>query len=67
DRTELYIAEEAFFTGTGAQFAWIKSIDHRTIGENKIGNISKKLQKLFLDIVRGNNKEYAGWCTKIRL
>ncbi len=67
DRTELYIADEAFFTGTGAQFASISSIDHRTIGTGQKGPISTQLQTLFLDIVRGNNETYKDWCTKINL
>lgn len=67
DRTELYIADEAFFSGTGAQFVWIKSIDHRTIGTGERGAITSKLQDLFFEIVRGNSKKYEDWCTKINL
>ncbi len=67
DRTELYIADEAFFSGTGAQFVWIKSIDHRLIGNGKRGQISSKLQDLFFEVVRGNSKKYEDWCTKIQL
>jgi branched-chain amino acid aminotransferase len=67
DRTELYIADEAFFSGTGAQFVWIKSIDHRIIGNGEMGTISQKLQGLFFEIVRGNSTKYKDWCTKINL
>lgn len=67
DRTELYIADEAFFSGTGAQFVWIKSIDHRIIGNGEMGILSKKLQKLFFDTVKGNSEKYKDWCTKINL
>lgn len=67
DRTELYIADEAFFCGTGAQFAWIESIDHRKIGSGKIGPISKKLQSLFFNVVKGTVPQYEDWCTKITI
>jgi branched-chain amino acid aminotransferase len=65
DRTETYIAEEAFLTGTGAQVAWIAEIDGRKIGDGKMGSVTGKLQKLFFDIVRGKEKKYSDWLTKI--
>lgn len=65
DRTEVYIADEAFLTGTGAQLAWIAEVDGRTIGNGKIGPISAKIQKLFFNIVRGKEKKYSDWLTKV--
>lgn len=65
DRTEVYIADEAFLSGTGAQVAWIKEVDGRTIGEGKIGPVTAKLQKLFFNIVRGKEKKYSAWLTKV--
>ncbi len=65
DRTEVYIADEAFLSGTGAQVAWITEVDGRTIGEGGMGPITGKIQKLFFDIVRGKDKKYAAWLTKI--
>jgi len=65
DRTEVYIADEAFLTGTGAQVAWIAEVDGRIIGNRKIGPITEKIQKLFFDIVRGREKKYSGWLTKV--
>ncbi|MBI4991416.1 branched-chain amino acid transaminase [Candidatus Gottesmanbacteria bacterium] len=65
DRTEVYIADEAFFAGTGVQVAWIAEVDGRMIGNGKIGPITARLQKLFFDIVRGKEKKYSGWLTKI--
>lgn len=59
DRTELYIADEAFFVGTGAQIAPIGKVDDYEIGNTKAGSITKKLQKLYFDVVRGNNPNYA--------
>lgn len=65
DRTEVYIADEAFLSGTGAQVAWIAEIDGRIIGDGKIGPITAKIQKLFFDIVRGKEKKYLNWLTKV--
>lgn len=65
DRSELYIADEAFFCGTGAQVAWISHIDKRIIGDGKRGKIAGKLQDLFFSVVRGNEEKYENWCTKI--
>jgi branched-chain amino acid aminotransferase len=65
DRSELYIADEVFFSGTGCQVAWVSSIDKRTIGNGKIGDISKILQEKFFAIVRGKDEAYTDWCTKI--
>lgn len=65
DRTEVYIADEAFLSGTGAQVAWIAQVDGRVISDGKIGPITSKLQKLFFDIVRGKEKKYSRWLTKV--
>lgn len=65
DRTEVYIADEAFLSGTGAQIAWIAEVDGRMVGNGKIGPITTKLQKLFFSIVRGNEKKYSSWLTEI--
>ena len=65
DRTEVYIADEAFLSGTGAQVAWVAEVDGRMIGDGKIGPISAKIQKLFFNIVRGKEKKYSSWLTKV--
>jgi branched-chain amino acid aminotransferase len=65
DRTEVYIADEAFLSGTGVQVAWVREVDGRIIGNGNIGQISSKLQSLFFDIVRAKEKKYSGWLTKI--
>lgn len=65
DRSELYVCDEAFFSGTGVQVSWIAKIDGRIISNGKIGSISLKLQKLFFEIVKGNVKKYDQWCTKV--
>lgn len=65
DRSELYIADEVFFCGTGAQIASVTSIDHRPIGTGKIGPITKQLQELYFGIVRGKNPKYMHWLTPV--
>lgn len=64
-RDELYIADEAFFTGTAAEVTPIREVDGRTIGSGKPGAVTKKLQKLFFDTVKGKNKNYETWLTYI--
>jgi len=65
DRSELYIAEESFLTGTAANVTAITEIDHRKIGNGEIGEITKKLQKLYSDIIRGRNPKYLKWCMPV--
>jgi len=65
DRTELYVAEEAFFCGTGVQVAAIATIDHRPVGTGKLGPIVKGLRDLYFDIVRGKVEDYRDWCTPV--
>lgn len=67
DRTELYIADEAFFSGTGVQVSWISKVDGRKIGNGKRGKISSLLQDLFFKTVRGNESKYSKWCTKLKM
>ncbi|MCE9500266.1 MAG: branched-chain amino acid transaminase [Leptospira sp.] len=64
-RSELYIADEVFFSGTGVQLAWVKEIDKRKIGNGAIGKISKKLRDLFFDVVTNKNSEYRAWLTPV--
>ncbi|MBX5448853.1 branched-chain amino acid transaminase [Thermogemmatispora sp.] len=66
DRTELYNAEEIFLCGTGAQIAPVVEVDHRPVGNGQIGPISKALQDLYFEVVRGKRPEYrARWCTPV--
>lgn len=65
DRTELYIADEAFYCGTGAQVSPITSIDHRPLGDGKVGPITKKLQSLYFEVVKGNVDKYKHWCVPV--
>ncbi len=66
NRTELYIADGAFYCGTGAQIAPIAKIDHRPLGKNgEINQKVKDIQKLYFDIVKGKVEKYKKWCTPI--
>jgi len=64
-RDDVYIADEAFFTGTAAEVTPIREVDGRIIGEGKRGKITKKLQTIFFDIVKGKNNKYKSWLTNI--
>lgn len=66
DRTELYVADEIFMCGTGAQIAPIISVDHRPVGNGHIGPISSAIQQLYNDVVRGRSSDYrTQWCTPV--
>ncbi len=65
DRTELYICDEVFFCGTGAQVSPIIKIDHRKVGNGQIGQISKKLQEIYFEVVRGRKHVYKNWLTPV--
>lgn len=65
DRSELYIADEAFFTGTAAHVSPIIEIDERPVGNGKTGKITKKLQQLYFRVIQGKNPKYRDWCTPV--
>jgi branched-chain amino acid aminotransferase len=65
DRSELYIADEVFLCGTGAQLSPVTSVDHRTVGDGTVGPITTALTKLYFDAVRGRLPAYAHWLTPV--
>lgn len=65
DRTELYLADEVFCCGTGAQIVPVESIDHRPVGDGKIGQITKQIQTLYYDVVKGKVEKFKEWCTPV--
>jgi branched-chain amino acid aminotransferase len=65
DRSEVYICDEAFLTGTGVQVAAITRIEHRPIGSGTIGPVVTRLRELYFDVVRGKNPSYKHWCTPV--
>jgi branched-chain amino acid aminotransferase len=64
-RDELYVADEAFFTGTAAEITPIREVDNRSIGEGKPGPVTKELQSAFFDIVHGRDSRHADWLTYV--
>lgn len=66
DRTELYTADELYFCGTGAQVSPIGNVDGRTIGNGEIGEITKKMQKIYFKTVKNEIKKYSQWCMEVK-
>jgi len=64
-RTELYVCDELFFSGTGAQVAPVRSVDRRILGSGGPGTITKRLQALYFDVVQGRAPKYRSWCTPV--
>jgi branched-chain amino acid aminotransferase len=65
DRTELFVADEVFFCGTGAQVAPCVKIDGRVVGEGPIGPIAKKIGEVYYAIAHGDDKRHAEWRTAV--
>ncbi len=65
DRTELYLAEEVFLTGTAAGLAPVVEIDRRTVGTGKPGPVFTRLHELYERLVRGKEPRYRAWCTPV--
>ena len=65
DRTEVYLADEMFFAGTGVQIAAITKVDHRNVGTGKMGPQTGELKHFFMDVVHGRNAKYRSWCHPI--
>ena len=64
-RDEVYIADEAFFTGPAAEVVPIQSLDGRVIGEGRRGPVTEKLQAMYFDAVRGKRPENSAWLTPV--
>ena len=67
DRSELYVADEVFMTGTAAHVTPVVEVDHRPVGDGEIGPISKKLQEIYFNIIYGRVPKYSSWCTPVKL
>jgi branched-chain amino acid aminotransferase len=65
-RDEIYVADEAFFTGTAAEVTPIRELDHRPIGEGSRGPVTERLQRMFFDAVNGRDAAHAHWLTPVR-
>ena len=64
-RDELYLADEAFFTGTAAELTPVREVDDRAIGAGKVGPITKRLQARFFDVVKGTDTSHPEWHTRV--
>ena len=65
DRTEVFISEEMFMTGTAAQVIAVTKVDHRPIGSGVMGPVTTKLRTMYDDILRGKNKKYEHWNVEV--
>jgi len=65
DRTELYLADEVFFVGTGWEIKPVASVDHITVKDGKVGEITSHIQDLYKKVVTGENPRYMKWLTPV--
>jgi len=65
DKSEVYLAEEAFMVATGAQIVAIIKIDHRKLGSGSMGPVTQKLRDLYFNVVRGKVPKYRNWCQPV--
>jgi branched-chain amino acid aminotransferase len=65
DRTEVYICEELFMTGTAAQVTAVTRVDHHPVGTGKMGPVTTRLRELFQEVIRGKNPKYRSWNTAV--
>lgn len=65
DRSELYLADEVFLCGTGVQVTAVTRIDHRPVGEGRLGATTRAIRELYFDVVRGRVAKYRHWCTPV--
>jgi branched-chain amino acid aminotransferase len=65
DRTELYVADEAFFCGSGYEITPILSIDRFPLGDGEIGPITRRISSVYMSVVRGTDKRFAEWRTPV--
>lgn len=61
DRTEVYLCDELFLTGTAAQITAVTRVDYRPVGDGKMGEITRRLREIFKEVVRGCNPKYRDW------
>ena len=65
DRSELYLADEVFLSGTAAHLTPVIELDRRPIADGEAGPVANELQRLYFDIVVGRNAKYLHWCTSV--
>ncbi len=65
DRSELYVADEVFMTGTAAHVTPVIEIDRRPVGDGRVGPVTRKLMDLYFAVIRGQHPKYLRWCTPV--
>jgi branched-chain amino acid aminotransferase len=65
DRTEVYICDELFLTGTAAQITAVTEVDHRVVGSGKMGPVTSQIYSLYQDLLRGRVSKYHSWLTPV--
>jgi branched-chain amino acid aminotransferase len=65
DRTELYICDELFMTGSAAQIVAITKVDYRSVGKGEMGPVASQLREIFSGVVRAKNPKYAHWNVEV--
>ncbi len=65
DRTELFICDEIFLTGTAVQVTAVTQVDHRPVGAGVMGPVTAALRDLFMQVVRGDNPDFMEWVTPV--
>jgi len=66
DRSELYVADECFMTGTAAHVTAVVEVDRRPVGAGEPGDVTKRISSLFYDTIRGRDEKYAKWLTPVK-
>ncbi len=64
-RSELYLADEVFLTGTAAHVTPVGELDNRSIADGKTGPLTRRLRETYFDVVSGRNPRYMDWCTAV--
>ncbi|MBM3934580.1 MAG: branched-chain amino acid transaminase [SAR202 cluster bacterium] len=64
-RSELYLADEVFLTGTAAHVTPVGSLDNRPIGSGEMGPVTKAIREMYLGLIKGSNPKYLGWCMPV--
>ena len=66
-RSEIYLSDEVFLTGTAAHITSVGQLDNRNINDGKIGPLTKKIQDKYFKIVKGEDSKYLKWCTEVNI
>ena len=65
DRSELYVCDELFFTGTAVELAPVTMVDHRSIGTGAVGPIASELRRLYTAATRGHSPQFENWVRRV--